>query len=387
MRATRAPRAARAPSRARRSRPPAAASARVPPSAAAPAAPRGGRPASRPPPPSIAPSPRTHTHPAHAHPDPTRASLPAALAGLAFGAAYSAADLPGAIRRAAGATPNRPDAASSFAAAPGKSTSPPRDENEHLPRRIRPPREKNAAAEPPRERGSFGPHRSGSDPARRTPFADGVGSLLVPVKAEPSDWRLVDRASARATLLGHHRFLEAPRASLVPIDPGLEGGEPPPILLRRSAAEAFRAMRLAAANDGVAVFPISGFRSVARQDVVFRKGMATRRQTVAERAAVSAPPGYSEHHTGYAIDVGASPEDELTPAFERTSASRWLARNARDFGFENSFPADAPRVSGVAHEPWHFRFVGDAEAARTFAAAREAAEAARAARRGWGGRE
>ena len=61
-------------------------------------------------------------------------------------------------------------------------------------------------------------------------------------------------------------------------------------------------------------------------------------QTPRERAKVSAPPGYSEHHTGYAVDI-STPElgDELSVAFERTAAFRWLAANARDARVRDEF--------------------------------------------------
>lgn len=85
-----------------------------------------------------------------------------------------------------------------------------------------------------------------------------------------------------------------------------------------------------------------------------------------ERAALSAPPGYSEHHTGYAIDIGDAqfPQWDTQEAFETTPAFRWLERNAARFGFELSFPRNNPQ--GVNYEPWHWRFVGDRHSLETF---------------------
>jgi len=53
---------------------------------------------------------------------------------------------------------------------------------------------------------------------------------------------------------------------------------------------------------------------------------------------VNAAPGYSEHHTGRAIDIGASGEPPLTETFEHTAAFRWLARRGGEFGFRLSYP-------------------------------------------------
>ena len=139
-----------------------------------------------------------------------------------------------------------------------------------------------------------------------------------------------------------------------------------------------------ALDDGVALVPVSGFRSYERQERVFFNVAAERGQTPRERAKVSAPPGYSEHHTGYAVDI-STPElgDELSVAFERTAAFRWLAANAATHGFEMSFGKDHP--TGVSYEPWHYRWVGDAHSMRTFAATVEMTRQAAAAGRfgGW----
>ena len=90
-----------------------------------------------------------------------------------------------------------------------------------------------------------------------------------------------------------------------------------------------------------------------------------------QRAAVSAPPGYSEHHTGYAIDIGDAdvPATNLSPDFENTAAFKWLRENAAYFSFELSFPRDNPQ--NIMYEPWHWRFVGDRHSLETFYKARE----------------
>jgi D-alanyl-D-alanine carboxypeptidase len=79
-----------------------------------------------------------------------------------------------------------------------------------------------------------------------------------------------------------------------------------------------------------------------------------------------APPGHSEHHTGWALDLGDAdaPETDVEPSFEKTKAFSWMTENASRFDFELSFPRD--NVQGVSHEPWHWRFVGSPEARRAF---------------------
>jgi zinc D-Ala-D-Ala carboxypeptidase len=166
------------------------------------------------------------------------------------------------------------------------------------------------------------------------------------------------------TLLGHFPYAEAPQAELQPISG--DGG----IKLRKAAAEAYQQMAAAAQAEGVILVPLSGFRSQTDQDQVFFDVKAEREQTANQRAEVSAPPGYSEHHTGYAIDLGDGnvPATNLSPSFEETAAFRWLEANALRFNFELSFPKNNPQ--GVTYEPWHWRFVGDRQSLETFYKAR-----------------
>ena len=165
-------------------------------------------------------------------------------------------------------------------------------------------------------------------------------------------------------VLGHYPYAEAPEAELQSVS---ADGQ---IRLRKVAAQAYQAMVAAAQADGISLMPLSAFRSITEQEQVFVGLKQTRVQTAAERANVSAPPGYSEHHTGYAIDIGDgnTPATDLSPTFEQTAAFKWLQNNAPKFSFEMSFTKD--NAQGVTYEPWHWRFVGDQESIETFFKAR-----------------
>jgi D-alanyl-D-alanine carboxypeptidase len=161
-------------------------------------------------------------------------------------------------------------------------------------------------------------------------------------------------------LLGHLPYSEAPPSELKPIT---ANGQ---IQLRQAAAEKFKAMSAAAARQGIVLVPISGYRSIADQKHLFFDIKAQRGQVTTKRAEVSAPPGYSEHHTGYAVDIGdgKTPATNLSPDFENTAAFKWLEKNAPYYSFELSFPKGNPQ--GVIYEPWHWRFVGDTDSLKTF---------------------
>ena len=166
------------------------------------------------------------------------------------------------------------------------------------------------------------------------------------------------------TLLGHFPYQEAPPEDLKPIS---NDGR---IQLRQAAARAFLDMKEAARSQGVYIVPISGFRSEEDQKYLFFEVKAQRGQVAMERAEVSAPPGYSEHHTGYAVDIGDAhlPATDLSPRFENTPAFQWMKENAAYYSFELSFPEG--NAQGVSYEPWHWRFVGDRHSLETFYKAR-----------------
>ncbi|MEA5575184.1 M15 family metallopeptidase [Anabaena sp. UHCC 0451] len=166
------------------------------------------------------------------------------------------------------------------------------------------------------------------------------------------------------TVLGHLAYPEAPESELLPIT--ADGR----IRMRTAAAQRFQQMAQAARSAGIILVPISGFRAVKEQEQLFFNVGAQRNQTPAQRAALSAPPGHSEHHTGYAVDIGDGgvPATNLQANFENTKAFVWLQANAARFGFELSFPKD--NTQGVSYEPWHWRFVGDRNSLETFYKAR-----------------
>lgn len=168
----------------------------------------------------------------------------------------------------------------------------------------------------------------------------------------------------KENILGHLPYQEAPGQELKPVV-GNQG-----VKLRLSAADNFNAMADAAWAVGINLVPLSGFRTLVDQEYLFFEVKAKRGQVTSERAEVSAPPGYSEHHTGYAIDIGdgAAPGTNLAVSFENTRAFLWMQENAANYGFELSFPRN--NVQGISYEPWHWRFVGDSQSLETFEQAR-----------------
>ncbi len=121
--------------------------------------------------------------------------------------------------------------------------------------------------------------------------------------------------------------------------------------LERHAATQWQAMRAAAEIASVALAAISAFRSFDYQKQIIARKLAAG-QSIEQILRVSALPGFSEHHTGRAIDIGTPSSPPLTEAFEQTAAYAWLSRHAQDFGFTLTYPRGNPH--GVCFEPWHW---------------------------------
>jgi zinc D-Ala-D-Ala carboxypeptidase len=189
------------------------------------------------------------------------------------------------------------------------------------------------------------------------------GSAVVPkVATVIVDKVAVDKPAE--SLLGHLSYQEAPEQSLQKISGG-------GLKLRSAALPKFQAMTAAAKAAGVKFSTISAFRSIADQEKIFFEIKAQRKQAPGKRAEVSAPPRYSEHHTGYAVDLGDANNSalDLKPEFDTTAAFKWLEANAARYSFEMSFPKG--NLQGVSYEPWHWRYVGDSDSLETFYRARK----------------
>ena len=158
-------------------------------------------------------------------------------------------------------------------------------------------------------------------------------------------------------ILGHLPYAEIPKEKLVLIEPSIRVH----IDMRDSLLE----MRDEAKKNGIYLVFLSGYRSINLQNEIFYSLKSFRNQEAAERARVSAPPGYSEHSTGFAIDIGDATkrEADFETEFENTEAFKWLIKNAAKFHFKLSFTKDNKFID---YEPWHWRYEGSIEALKVF---------------------
>ena len=116
-------------------------------------------------------------------------------------------------------------------------------------------------------------------------------------------------------------------------------------------ADLWHSMVTAAAEDEITLMIVSGFRSIEYQAALIRKKTEAG-QLIADVLEVNTAPGYSEHHTGRAVDIATPGSRPLTEEFETTEAFRWLQAEAARFSFSMTYPRDNPW--GIIYEPWHW---------------------------------
>jgi D-alanyl-D-alanine carboxypeptidase len=125
------------------------------------------------------------------------------------------------------------------------------------------------------------------------------------------------------------------------------------LLLAPAASSAWTGLVQAGAADGIILEFSSGFRSYNYQRDLIRKKQEAGRSLEDILRSV-APPGFSEHHTGEAVDVGSPGCDDLTASFAACAAFPWLTENARKFGWTLSYPEG--NNFGYVYEPWHWKW-------------------------------
>ncbi|MFH7025914.1 MAG: D-alanyl-D-alanine carboxypeptidase family protein [Heteroscytonema crispum UTEX LB 1556] len=181
---------------------------------------------------------------------------------------------------------------------------------------------------------------------------------------------LQQQATSNSVSYGHFAYAQANPNQMMIVGSYATNKDQRYETMNRDAGLAFMNMIYAAREEGVWIIPVSGFRDIQQQQKLF-KGQIKRLGSTKEAAKISAPPGYSEHHTGFALDLtdGKSSKQDINVDFEKTEAFRWLTRRGKEFGFELSFGRNNPQ--GVSYEPWHWRYVGSQDAVAVFANARK----------------
>ncbi len=264
-----------------------------------------------------------------------------------------------------------PPAASS--AAPGASTTPAPTQTPGAPAASPPDISSGAAAAArhptPASLAPSGGSASAMPPA---PLIDGstldspIQRLFASSGGGPLDQALLNikNPASRLVLVNKRRPL-VPTDFVPPdlITAAIPSGSGEPVLVRAEAGAAAEGMFAAAAEEGVIINVKSSFRSYDLQVQLYNSYVADKGDAAAD--TTSARPGYSEHQTGLAIDIGdanAGPSCDFNPCFADTAAAQWVAEHGPEYGFVVRYLPGDDAVTGYLAEPWHLRYLGAAVA-------------------------
>ncbi|MHA7305351.1 M15 family metallopeptidase [Arthrobacter sp. TMN-49] len=147
------------------------------------------------------------------------------------------------------------------------------------------------------------------------------------------------------------------------VTPAVRTGSTEPVQLRAEAAAAVERMFAAAAAEGVNISIRSSYRSFDTQVSLYNGYVATKGRAAADSS--SARPGFSEHQTGFALDIGdanSGADCDFTICVADTAAGLWVAAHGADYGFVVRYLVGKETTTGYLAEPWHLRYLGIAVA-------------------------
>ena len=131
----------------------------------------------------------------------------------------------------------------------------------------------------------------------------------------------------------------------------------PDVLVKREVANVLQLI-FEKISSGNFIVPVSGFRSEQEQAAIYDDSLKDNGKAFTRKYV--ALPNHSEHQTGLAIDLGLYSDhiDFIRPDFPYDGICEMFREAAPSYGFVERYPAGKEKITGIAHEPWHFRYVG-----------------------------
>ena len=185
--------------------------------------------------------------------------------------------------------------------------------------------------------------------------AAATGEVPAPAQSAPR-WNLDDPASLTVIVNKHRPLTPMAFEPGDLVSPSIASSSGRTELLRAPAAEDLNRLAGAAKVAGVPFLILSAFRSYDTQVGTYNSWVSSLGRAQADIA--SARPGFSEHQTGLAVDIGDSGNCNLRGCFAEQPAGQWVKDNCHRFGFVVRYQPGMQQISGYQPEPWHLRYLG-----------------------------
>lgn len=133
------------------------------------------------------------------------------------------------------------------------------------------------------------------------------------------------------------------------------------LYVEQECAKAYEAMAMDAKQDKIFMRITNAFRSYSDQEVMLNKYI--KNKGIIEANKIVAPPGFSEHQLGEALDVAGAISETGENISTNQEVWQWIADNAYKYGFMIKNVKGKERIHGGIYEPWHIRFINDVDVA------------------------
>ena len=135
----------------------------------------------------------------------------------------------------------------------------------------------------------------------------------------------------------------------------LDGAYGNKVPMRSIIKEPFLELQASAKKEiNIKLMPTTAFRDESFQRTLYTNYV--NKEGVEKADTYSARPSYSEHQTGYTLDIVTY--NANMSSFEKTDEFKWLQNNAYKYGFILRYPKDKEDITGYSYESWHYRYVG-----------------------------
>lgn len=134
------------------------------------------------------------------------------------------------------------------------------------------------------------------------------------------------------------------------------------LLVSKKSLDAYTAMAVQAAKEGVVMRVTSAYRSY--NDQIEALSIQARRYGEKRAKELGAPAGFSEHQLGLALDIGGWIDESGIQMTKNEEVYKWIDDNCYKYGFMIKNPLGKEHITGGIYEPWHIRYIGDLDIAR-----------------------
>ena len=171
-------------------------------------------------------------------------------------------------------------------------------------------------------------------------------------KEDYNDSTLVEKFSLDMLVNKHHHLSsDFEPNDLVAIDKKYASDDG--FLCNSKALDAYIKMSQKALEEGYQIVINSAYRSYQDQEAVVNDYLKAYGQSYVDKYV--AKPGYSEHQTGLAFDIGS----KNVSVFLNSKEYKWMLEHAYEYGFIHRFSKSGENITGFRNEPWHYRYVGE----------------------------